>query len=91
MIAVVPNPTRASRVGLRPTTCMHAMPVTVCMYNPSSPVERVEAHLKYLAELVPGWLTVLTVNKNRYIKLNKKTDIKHTLKTIALAESTLKL
>ncbi|XP_064399039.1 DNA replication factor Cdt1-like [Halichondria panicea] len=52
--------------------------------------ERVADHLHCLSELAPDWLTLVTVKKRRYVKLNKRVDVKATLEVIAQAENNLK-
>ena len=39
-----------------------------------SPVEA-EAHLKLMGEVLPDWLTVVTVKKGRFLKLDKNRDL----------------
>ncbi|XP_023933156.1 DNA replication factor Cdt1-like isoform X1 [Lingula anatina] len=35
----------------------------------------VETHLKLLTEVLPGWLTVITVKKGKFIKIDKNQDV----------------
>ncbi len=64
----------------------------MCVINglSHSCTERVADHLHCLSELAPDWLTLVTVKKRRYVKLNKRVDVKATLEVIAQAENNLK-
>ena len=38
--------------------------------------DRVEEHLACLSQLVPKWINVVNVRKRKYVKIDKKGDLK---------------
>ena len=38
--------------------------------------DKVESHLQYLLEVLPGWIKSVKVSKGVFLKINKKADLK---------------
>ena len=66
--------------------CFNIVLVTESVYL----VECVGEHLTYLSKLTPSWMTLITIKKKRYVKLDKRRSVKAVLETIQQAENELK-
>ena len=51
-------------------------------YGSAISLKQLEEHLQLLAELAPKWLTIATVRKVLYVKLNKNEDINNVINTL---------
>ena len=40
---------------------------------------QVEEHLRFMSQLVPEWISVLTVRKCAYVKINKTADVNNVI------------
>ena len=42
-------------------------------------VVQVEEHIRFMSQLVPEWISVLTVRKCAYVKINKTADVNNVI------------
>lgn len=49
-------------------------------------VVQVEEHIRFMAQLVPEWISVLTVRKCAYIKINKTADVNNVINKLMTKE-----
>ena len=52
-------------------------------------LEHIEDHLTYLIEVTKGWVTTLTIKKQRYLKIRKEVDVKAIFKILKEKQSVL--
>jgi len=70
-----------------------AIPIESCAiklsesYGVSLPTNKVEMHIRLLAELVPAWITIVMVRKCPYVKLTKNADINKIILILNKAKS----
>ena len=47
---------------------------------------QVEEHIRFMSQLVPEWISVLTVRKCVYIKINKTADVNNVINKLMTKE-----
>lgn len=49
---------------------------------PPPTADRVEEHLHYLCQIVPSWVSLVMIRKRKYVKIDRRSDIKDVLQLI---------
>jgi len=55
-------------------------------YKTSLSSVQVEEHIRFMSQLVPEWISVLTVRKCAYIKINKTADVNNVINKLMTKE-----